>query len=185
MVAFLQFYAFIFACCFAWQVGRPSPWSQKIVRAFLTSVNGLFVFARASISIFLLVGPLLLVTYLVFPRLIAFENGLAMVISVLVIGLVDRLVSLVVLPLIRSFFLKRQRVMPQSVEMVLYTMAMAVLLFIQLHAVPGVQIHVALTIFLGFTIYFAHYLFALYRIRLMKKKLTTVAQDQDEERKAS
>jgi len=108
-----------------------------------------------------------------------------MVISVLVIGLVDRLVSLVVLPLMRSFFLKRQRVMPQSVEMVLYTMAMAVLLFIQLHAVPGVQIHVALTIFLGFTIYFAHYLFALYRIRLMKKKLTTVAQDQDEERKAS
>jgi len=176
MVAFLQFYAFIFACCFAWQVGRPSPWSQKIFRAFLTSVNGLFVFARASISIFLLVGPLLLVTYLVFPRLITFENGLAMVISVLVIGLV-------VLPLMRSFFLKRQRVMPQSVEMVLYTMAMAVLLFIQLHAVPGVQIHVALTLFLGFTIYFAHYLFALYRIRLMKKKLTTVAQE--EERKAS
>ncbi|MEW8975354.1 MAG: hypothetical protein AB2741_04155 [Exiguobacterium sp.] len=73
--------------------------------------------------------------------------------------------------------------MPQPVEMVLYTMAMAVLLFIQLHAVPGVQIHVALTLFLGFTIYFAHYLFALYRIRLMKKKLTNVAQE--EERKAT
>ncbi|WP_214850985.1 hypothetical protein [Exiguobacterium sp. s193] len=172
MVAFLQFYAFIFACCFAWQVGRPSlSWSQKITRAFLTSINGLFVFFRASVSIFLLVGPLVLVSYYVFPNLLRFEGGLSIVISVLVIGLIDRLVSLIILPLVRSFFLKRKRIMPQLLEACLYTVSMTVLLYINLTAVPGVQMSLAIPIFFGFTIYFAHYLVALIRLRQIKKKL--------------
>lgn len=176
MVAFLQFYAFIFACCFAWQVGRPSlSWSQKISRAFLTSINSLFVFFRASVSIFLLVGPLVLVSYYVFPNLLQFEGGLAIVISVLVIGLIDRLVSLVILPLIRSFFLKRKRIMPQLLEATFYTLSMTVLLYINLTAVPGVKLGLAIPIFFGFTIYFAHYLMALLRLRQVKKKLATTA----------
>ena len=108
MVAFLQFYAFIFACCFAWQVGRPSSWSQKVTRAFLISINSLFIFFRASVSIFLLIGPLLLVSYVLFPNLLYFAGPLSIIISILVIGLLDRLVSFVILPIIRSFFLKKK-----------------------------------------------------------------------------
>lgn len=81
MVAFLQFYAFIFACCFAWQVGRPSSWSQKVTRAFLISINSLFIFFRASVSIFLLIGPLLLVSYVLFPNLLYFAGPLSIIIE--------------------------------------------------------------------------------------------------------
>jgi hypothetical protein len=173
MVAFLQFYAFIFACCFAWQVGRPSSWSQKVTRAFLTSINSLFIFFRASVSIFLLIGPLLLVSYVLFPNLIQFAGPLSIIISVLVIGLLDRLVSLVVLPIARSFFLKKNRMMPQLLEAALYTLSMALLLYLNLTVVPGVQLSSAMALFFGFTIYFAHYLFALFRIRQLKKKLSS------------
>ncbi|WP_214855732.1 hypothetical protein [Exiguobacterium sp. s166] len=173
MVAFLQFYAFIFACCFAWQVGRPSSWSQKVTRAFLISINSLFIFFRASVSIFLLIGPLLLVSYVLFPNLLYFAGPLSIIISILVIGLLDRLVSFVILPIIRSFFLKKNRMMPQLLEAALYTCSMGVFLYVNLTVVPGVQINVMMAVFFGFTLYFAHYLFALFRIRQLKKKIAS------------
>ncbi|MGX8177784.1 hypothetical protein ACWS7L_09855 [Exiguobacterium artemiae] len=173
MVAFLQFYAFIFACCFAWQIGRPSSWSQKVAQAFLTSINSLFIFFRASVSIFLLIGPLLLVSYVLFPTLLYFEGPLSIIISILVIGLLDRLVSLVILPVVRSFFLKKNRMMPQLLEAALYSCSMALLLYVNLTVVPGVQISAVMALFFGFTLYFAHYLFALLRIHQLKKKLSS------------
>lgn len=172
MIALIQFYAFIFTACFAWQLGKPElSIQQKLRGALKTSLDGLLVFSRASISMLLFAGPLVLATWILFPRLIGFDGVSAFLISVLLIGLLDRLVSIVLMPVIRSFWYKKNRLMPQALESIFYTLSIAILLSINLSSVPGIEISTAvLYLFFGFSLYFSHHLFALVRLRQLKRR---------------
>ncbi|STO06978.1 hypothetical protein [Exiguobacterium aurantiacum] len=169
MAVLLSLFGLMFVGSFVLDYQRGKTFRQSLFGGVDTLKRNLFIFLRTSISMTIFIGPLLLLSMLAFPRLIGFETVAAFMIAVLSIGFAERIIGMIVAPLVRTFWHQRGKLMPLYLDATLYIFLLSILVLEFLMNIPGVNIaSPVMAVFYAFSLFYIRYLFSLLRFTLSK-----------------
>ncbi len=169
MAVLLSLFGLMFVGSFVLDYQRGKTFRQSLFGGVDTLKRNLFIFLRTSISMTIFIGPLLLLSMLAFPRLIGFETVAAFMIAVLSIGFAERIIGMIVAPLVRTFWHQRGKLMPLYLDATLYIFLLSILVLEFLMNIPGVNIaSPVMAVFYAFALFYIRYLFSLLRFTLSK-----------------
>ncbi|MCC5891663.1 hypothetical protein [Exiguobacterium sp.] len=169
MAVLLSLFGLMFVGSFVLDYQRGKTFRQSLFGGVDTLKRNLFIFLRTSISMTIFIGPLLLLSMLAFPRLVGFETVAAFMIAVLSIGFAERIIGMIVAPLVRTFWHQRGKLMPLYLDAGLYIFLLSILVLEFLLNIPGVDIgSPVIAVFYAFALFYIRYLFSLLRFTLSK-----------------
>lgn len=169
MTVWLSLFSLMFVGSFILDYQRGKTFRQSLFGGVDTMKRNLFIFLRTSLSMMILIGPLLLISMFAFSKLVSFETVAAFMISVLSIGFAERIIGMIVAPLIRTFWHQRGKLMPLYLDASLYIFLLSILILEFLMNIPGVNIGASvMAVFYAFALFYTRYLFSLLRFTLRK-----------------
>ncbi|WP_162785071.1 hypothetical protein [Bacillus sp. P14.5] len=85
------------------------------------------------------------------------------------IGFAERIIGMIVAPLVRTFWHQRGKLMPLYLDAGLYIFLLSILILEFLLNIPGVELGTsAIAVFYAFALFYIRYLFSLIRFTLRK-----------------
>ncbi|TCI29986.1 hypothetical protein EVJ33_07540 [Exiguobacterium sp. SL-10] len=169
MTVLLSLFGLMFVGSFILDYQRGKTFRQSLFGGVGTIKRNLFIFLRTSLSMMILIGPLLLISMFAFSELVSFETVAAFMISVLSIGFAERIIGMIVAPLVRTFWHQRGKLMPLYLDAGLYIFLLSILILEFLMNIPGVELGAsAIAVFYAFALFYTRYLFSLLRFTLRK-----------------
>lgn len=169
MTVLLSLFGLMFVGSFVLDYQRGKSFRQSLFGGVDTLKRNLFIFLRTSISMMIFIGPLLLISMFAFPRLVGFDTIASFMIAVLSIGFAERIIGMIVAPLVRTFWHQRGTLMPLYLDAGLYIFLLSILIFEFLMNIPGVDIvSPIIAVFYAFALFYIRYLFSLLRFTLSK-----------------
>lgn len=169
MTVLLSLFGLMFVGSFFLDYQRGNTFQQSLFGVVKTTKRNLFIFLRTSLSMMIFIGPLLLISMFAFSKLASFETVAAFTISVLSIGFAERIIGMIVAPLVRTFWHQRGKLMPLYLDAGLYISLLSILILEFLMNIPGVELgSPAIAVFYAFALFYIRYLFSLIRFTLSK-----------------
>lgn len=169
MSVWLSLFGIMFLGSFALEYQRGKTLQQSALGGVRSIKQNVFIFLRTSISMMIFIGPLLLISGFAFPELVTFHTVPAFIIAVLSIGFAERIIGMIVAPLIRTFWHQRGRLMPLYLDAGLYVALFSVLILEFLTNIPGIELQSPMiAIFYAFALFYTRYLFSLIRFTVRK-----------------
>ncbi|KGI86597.1 MULTISPECIES: hypothetical protein [Exiguobacterium] len=169
MTVLLSLFGLMFVGSFILDYQRGKTFRQSLFGGVDTMKRNLFIFLRTSLSMMIFIGPLLLISMFVFSELVSFETVAAFMIAVLSIGFAERIIGMIVAPLVRTFWHQRGKLMPLYLDAGLYIFLLSILILEFLMNIPGVELGAsAIAVFYAFALFYTRYLFSLLRFTLRK-----------------
>ena len=170
MSVWVSLFGLMFIGSFIFDYQRGKTVSQAVAGGFYSIKQNMLIFLRTSLSMMIIIGPLLALSTLIFPKLVTFEHIPAFIISVLSIGFAERIIGMVVAPLVRTFWHQRGRLMPLYLDAGLYVLLLSILVLEFLMNIPGVMLQTSvMAVFYAFALFFTRYLFSLIRFTLRNR----------------
>ena len=169
MSVLLSLFGIMFISAFAIDYKRGKTLQQSALGGIRSIQQNLWIFFRTSLSMMIVIGPLLLISGLVFSDLVAFNTVPSFLIAVLSIGFAERIIGMTVAPLIRTFWHQRGRLMPLYLDAALYVFFLSILVLEFLMNIPGIDLQSPfIALFYAFALFFTRYLFSLIRFTVQK-----------------
>ncbi|MFN3365077.1 MAG: hypothetical protein ACK411_01730 [Exiguobacterium mexicanum] len=169
MTVLLSLFGLMFVGSFILDYQRGKTFRQSLFGGVDTMKRNLFIFLRTSLSMMIFIGPLLLISMFAFSELVSFESVAAFMIAVLSIGFAERIIGMIVAPLVRTFWHQRGKLMPLYLDAGLYIFLLSILILEFLMNIPGVELGAsAIEVFYAFALFYTRYLFSLLRFTLRK-----------------
>lgn len=169
MTVLLSLFGLMFVGSFILDYQRGKTFRQSLFGGVDTMKRNLFIFLRTSLSMMIFIGPLLLISMFAFSELVSFETVAAFMIAVLSIGFAERIIGMIVAPLVRTFWHQRGKLMPLYLDAGLYIFLLSILILEFLMNIPGVELGAfAIAVFYAFALFYTRYLFSLLRFTLRK-----------------
>lgn len=169
MTVLLSLFGLMFVGSFILDYQRGKTFRQSLFGGVDTMKRNLFIFLRTSLSMMIFIGPLLLISMFAFSQLVSFETVAAFMIAVLSIGFAERIIGMIVAPLVRTFWHQRGKLMPLYLDAGLYIFLLSILILEFLMNIPGVELGAsAIAVFYAFALFYTRYLFSLLRFTLRK-----------------
>lgn len=170
MTVLLSLFGLIFVGSFVLDYQRGKTFRQSFFGGANMMKRNLLIFFRTSISMMIFIGPLLFISTILFSKLVTFETIPTFLIAVLSIGFAERIIGMIVAPLIRTFWHQRGKLMPLYLDASLYIFFLSILVLEFLMNIPGVELNSSfVAMFYAFALFYIRYLFSLIRISLSKK----------------
>lgn len=169
MSVWLSLFGIMFIGSFVLDYQRGKTLHQSALGGVRSIQQNVLIFLRTSISMMIFIGPLLLISGFFFKDLVAFHTVPAFIIAVLSIGFAERIIGMIVAPLIRTFWHQRGRLMPLYLDAALYVFLLSILILEFLMNIPGIGLQSPfIAMFYAFTLFFTRYLFSLIRFTIRK-----------------
>lgn len=169
MTVLLSLFGLMFVGSFVLDYQRGKTFRQSLFGGVDTMKRNLLIFLRTSLSMMIFIGPLLLISMFAFSDLVSFETVAAFMIAVLSIGFAERIVGMIVAPLVRTFWHQRGKLMPLYLDAALYIFLLSILILEFLMNIPGVKLNSpVIALFYAFALFYIRYLFSLIRFTLRK-----------------
>ncbi|EPE61254.1 putative membrane protein [Exiguobacterium sp. S17] len=169
MTILLSLFGLMFVGSFVLDYQRGKTFRQSLFGGVDTIKRNLLIFLRTSLSMMIFIGPLLLMSMFAFSKLVTFETVAAFMIAVLSIGFAERIIGMIVAPLVRTFWHQRGKLMPLYLDAGLYVFLLSILILEFLMNIPGVELNApAVAVFYAFALFYIRYLFSLIRFTLSK-----------------
>ncbi len=164
MSVLLSLFGIMFIGSFAIDYRRGKTLQQSAIGGIRSIQKNMWIFFRTSLSMMIIIGPLLLISGFVFSDLVTFNTIPAFIIAVLSIGFAERIIGMTVAPLIRTFWHQRGRLMPLYLDAALYVFLLSILVLEFLMNIPGIELQSPFIALFFFT----RYLFSLIRFTVQK-----------------
>lgn len=169
MTVFLSLFGLMFVGSFILDYQRGKTFRQSFFGGINMMKRNLFIFLRTSLSMIIFIGPLLLLSMFAFSKLVTFETVAAFMIAVLSIGFAERIIGMIVAPLVRTFWHQRGKLMPLYLDAGLYVFLLSILVLEFLMNIPGIELgSPIIAIFYAFALFYIRYLFSMIRFTLSK-----------------
>lgn len=169
MTVLLSVVGLMFMGSFILDYQRGKTFRQSLVGGVDMMKRNIFIFLRTSLSMMIFIGPLLLISIFAFSKLVSFDTASAFFISVLSIGFAERIIGMIVAPLVRTFWHQRGQLMPLFLDASLYIFLLSILILEFLTNIPGVDLGTSvIAVFYAFALFYIRYLFSLLRFTLRK-----------------
>ncbi|WP_215143000.1 hypothetical protein [Exiguobacterium qingdaonense] len=169
MSVLLSLFGIMFIGSFAIDYKRGKTIQQSALGGLRSIQQNLWIFFRTSLSMMIVIGPLLLISGFMFSELVTFQTVSSFIIAVLSIGFAERIIGMIVAPLVRTFWHQRGRLMPIYLDAGLYVFLLSILVLEFLMNIPGIHLQSSLiAVFYAFALFFTRYLFSLIRFSVQK-----------------
>lgn len=169
MSVWLSLFGIMFVGSFVLDYQRGKTFQQSALGGVRSIQQNVFIFLRTSLSMMIFIGPLLLISRFTFSELVTFNTVAAFIVAILSIGFAERIIGVIVAPLIRTFWHQRGRLMPLYLDAGLYIFLLSILILEFLMNIPGIEVQSPfIALFYAFTLFFTRYLFSLIRFTIRK-----------------